>query len=47
MTGDAEIDAQARKHGQPLIATIYADDLPLLSIGLGADDSVLVYSSGH
>ena len=47
----ADIDAQARKQGQALIATIYADrdadDPPLLSIGLGADESVLVYSSGH
>lgn len=46
-----EIDANARKQGQPLIATIYADrdadDPPLLSIGLGADESVLVYSSGR
>lgn len=47
----ADIDAQARKQGQPLVATIYADgdadDPPLLSIGLGADESVLVYSSGR
>jgi hypothetical protein len=46
-----EIDTNARKQGQPLIATIYADreadDSPLLSIGLGADESVLVYSSGR
>jgi hypothetical protein len=47
----ADIDAQARKQGQPLIATIYADrdadDPQLLSIGLGTDESVLVYSSGR
>jgi hypothetical protein len=47
----ADIDAQARKQGQALIATIYADrdadDPPLLSIGLGAEESVLVYSSGR
>lgn len=46
-----EIDTNARKRGQPLIATVYADrdadDSPLLSIGLGADESVLVYSSGR
>ncbi|HEX8344837.1 MAG TPA: Imm1 family immunity protein [Actinoplanes sp.] len=45
------IDADARARHQPLVATIYADsdadDPSLLSIGLGADDSVLVYSSGH
>lgn len=47
----ADIDAQASKQGQPLIATIYADrdadDPPLLSIGLGGNESILVYSSGH
>lgn len=45
------IDATAREQGQPLIATIYADrdadDSPLLSIGLGGADSVLMYSSGR
>jgi hypothetical protein len=46
----AEIDARASKDAQPLIATLYydaePDDTPFLSIGLGARDSVLVYSSG-
>lgn len=46
----AAVDASARKDGEPLIATLYfdadADDTPFLSLALGADESLLVYSSG-
>jgi hypothetical protein len=49
--GLSEIDAAARKRGQPVIATLYAngtdEDPPSLGIGLGGDDSVLVYSAGN
>ncbi len=45
-----EVDERARKDGEPLIATLYldagGDDTPFLSVGLGANESLLVYSSG-
>jgi len=50
VSGLAEIDTAARDRGEPVLATIYAsatdDTPPSLGIGLGADDSVLVYDAG-
>jgi hypothetical protein len=46
----ADIDERARKDAEPLIATLYfdadGDDTPFLSLALGTDESLLVYSSG-
>jgi hypothetical protein len=46
-----EIDRAARDRGEPLTAMLYPDtdaaDPPHLSIGLGSDESVLVYSAGN
>src|SRR5256885_623750 len=48
--GLTEMDAQARNEGKPRLAVLTADadadDAPYLSIGLGSDESVLVYE-GH
>lgn len=48
--GLTEIDAAARERGEPVLATLFAnatdDAPPSLGIGLGADDSVLVFDSG-
>jgi hypothetical protein len=50
LRGLTEIDAAARKRGEPVLATVYAkatdEAPPSLGIGLGADDSVLVYDAG-
>jgi hypothetical protein len=49
--GLAEIDAAARERVEPVLATLYAnatdDAPPSLGIGLGAEDSVLVYDAGN
>jgi hypothetical protein len=51
LRGLTEIDAAARKRGQPVLATLYANATdeapPSLGIGLGTDDSVLVYDAGN
>jgi hypothetical protein len=45
-----KIDALAKKRAEPLVATLYApiaaEEPPWLSIGLGADESVLVHADG-
>jgi hypothetical protein len=45
--GLAELDVQARQESRPRIAVLTpdldADDVPYLSVGLGSEDSVLVY----
>jgi hypothetical protein len=48
--GLAEVDKLAREEGRPrvvvLASEIDAEDAPYLSIGVGSDDSVLVYEEG-
>jgi hypothetical protein len=49
--GLSEMDALARREGTPRLAVLTADadadDAPYLSIGLGSDDSVLVYEGSE
>ncbi len=51
LRGLTEIDTAARTRGEPVLATLYAnatdDAPPSLGIGLGAEDSVLVYDAGN
>jgi len=48
--GLAEVDALARGEGRPRVAVMTpdsdADDVPYLAIGVGSDESVLVFEQG-
>ncbi|MEJ3748261.1 Imm1 family immunity protein [Actinomycetes bacterium KLBMP 9797] len=48
--GLAEVDKLARDEGRPRVVVLASDidagDAPYLSIGVGSDDSVLVYEAG-
>jgi hypothetical protein len=48
--GLSEVDALARTEGRPRIAVLTSDsdaeDAPYLSIGVGSDDSVLIFEPG-
>src|SRR5215813_12313687 len=51
LRGLTEIDDAARQRGEPILATVYAgatdEAPPSLGVGLGADDSVLIYDAGN